>query len=377
MSAFANASLPKSALGRYRVMAPAGSVRISPLILGAMSLGDKWANIMGTVTKKEAFEILDYFVDQGGNAIDTANGYQDEQSEEWIGEWMELRKNREELIIMTKFTSPFGKAKNKVNFTGNSIKSMRVSLDASLRKLRTPYVDVLYVHWLDYATDVPELAQALNALVLAGKVLYLAISDTPAWYVTKFNQYARDHGMRQFSLYQGRWSAAERDFEREIIPMCRAEGMGIAPWGALGGGSFKTAEQRAAMEKAGEKGRNFGRPTPKHDQITPVLEKISKRLDTTITSVALAYVMRKAPYVFPIVGCRRIQHLKDNIAALELVLSDEDMEEIDGAVPFEAGFPHNFLGGSSTSTVPHLKRVAYYDFVEEPKAIIYKPLKEY
>lgn len=138
--------------------------------------------------------------------------------------------------------------------------------------------------------------QSLNQLVLAGKVLYLGASDLPAWVVSKSNEYARAHGLRQFSVYQGRWSAAERDFEREIIPMCQAEGMGFAPWGALGGGKFKTDEQRKAAE--GRSTQFTG--TPENSvKVSKVLESIAKKKDTLLTSVALAYVMHKAPYTFP------------------------------------------------------------------------------
>jgi len=289
---------------------------------------------------------------------------------------MTARKNREDMVIATKFTSTYGKSDIKVNYTGNSTKSLRVSLEASLRKLQTSYVDILYVHWWDYTTSIPELCQSLNQVVLEGKALYLAVSDTPAWVVSKFNQYARDHGMRQFSLYQGRWSAAERDFERDIIPMCLDEGMGIAPWGALGGGAFKTQEHRQAMEKEGDKGRSMGPPSPERAAaiaaVVPVLDKIAKEIGYSITSVALAYVMKKAPYVFPIVGGRKISHLKDNIKALEIVLTDAQIQAIDGAVPFDMGFPHTFLGGTSPETIKLLQRAANYAFVDGPKAITYK-----
>ena len=104
---------------------------------------------------------------------------------------------------------------------------MLVSVNASLKKLQTDYIDLLYVHWWDFSSSIPELMQSLNNLVVQGKVLYLGISDTPAWVVSKANQYARDHGFRQFCVYQGQWSAALRDFEREIIPMCRDEGVSL------------------------------------------------------------------------------------------------------------------------------------------------------
>jgi aryl-alcohol dehydrogenase-like predicted oxidoreductase len=182
--------------------------------------------------------------------------------------------------------------------------------------------------------------QSLNAMVNQGKVLYLGISDTPAWIVSKANEYARQNGMRQFSVYQGRWSAEHRDFERDIIPMCREEGMGLAPWGALGGGKFKTDEQRKSQE-----GRKMGETSEASIKISKVLEKLANKHETQLTSVALAYVMQKTPYVFPIVGGRNIEHLKGNIEGLSLDLSPEEIKEIEEVNTFDIGFPQNFLGG--------------------------------
>lgn len=203
---------------------------------------------MGKCDKKTSFGILDFFYENGGNFLDTANSYQNEESETWIGEWMAERNNRDEMIVATKFTTGY-KVGNKginANYQGNHAKSLKVSLEASLKKLQTSYIDVLYLHWWDFTTSIPELMQSLHHLVAAGKIIYLGISDSPAWIVSKANQYARDHALTQFSVYQGKWSAADRDFERDILPMCEAEGMAMAPWGALGGGFFKTDEE---MEK--------------------------------------------------------------------------------------------------------------------------------
>lgn len=302
--------------------------------------------MLGAMTKESVFQLLDFFHFQGGNFIDTANNYQNEQSESWIGEWLQSHPGiRDQMVIATKYTTCYTGYQGHdgiihSSFTGNGSKSLHISLAASLRKLQTDYIDILYVHWWDFTTSIPELMQSLNTVVQQGKVLYLGISDTPAWIVSKANQYARDHGLRQFVVYQGRWSAANRDFERDVIAMCAAEGMGISPWGALGGGEFKTKKQR---EEAKGEGRNMGGPNQNQIKLTDTLEKIADRKSTAITSVALAYVMHKAPYVFPIVGGRKIEHLKGNIDALSLELSDEDMAEIDGAVPFDVGFPLNFL----------------------------------
>ncbi|KAL9623418.1 MAG: hypothetical protein Q9160_002311 [Pyrenula sp. 1 TL-2023] len=289
--------------------------------------------------------MLDFFKDNGGNFIDTANNYQNEESETWIGEWMAERKNRDEMVIATKFTTGWRTYKQdgtiQSNWGGNNKKSLRLSLDHSLKKLQTDYVDVLYLHWWDYTVSIPELMHSLDEVVKSGKVLYLGVSDTPAWIVSKANQYARDHGLSPFIVYQGLWSAAKKDFEREIIPMCRAEGMGLAPWGALGGGEFKTDEQR----KEGG-GRNRGPASEQTIKISNVLDGIAKKKGSVITGIALAYVMHKTPYVFPICGGRKAEHLKGNIEALGITLTPEEIAEIDEAVPFEKGFPHDFAAPS-------------------------------
>ena len=160
---------------------------------------------------------------------------------------MQQRKVRDEMVIATKFTTGYrtigAHEKIRANFQGNHSKSLRVSVDASLKKLQTDYIDLLYVHWWDFTTSVPELMNSLHNMVVNGKVLYIGISDTPAWLVVKCNDYARFHGLTQFSVYQGHWSAAFRDFEREILPMVESEGMGLAPWGAIGRGWFKSREE--------------------------------------------------------------------------------------------------------------------------------------
>ncbi|KAJ5536043.1 hypothetical protein N7513_009229 [Penicillium frequentans] len=336
---------PKSRLGRYRVLAPTAAVKVSPLCLGAMNFGDKWEARLGKCDKETSFKILDTFYENGGNFIDTASNYQNGENEMWIGEWMEKRGVRDEIVLATKYTSPWRRHNEnelQANYVGNNAKSLKVSVEASLKKLKTDYIDLLYVHWWDFSTSIEEVMNSLNQLVTSGKVLYLGISDTPAWIVSKANQYARDHALRPFSVYQGQWNAARRDFEREIIPMCAAEGMGICPWGAIGGGAFKTAAHREELEKDG----NPGRQVEVRDidiKVSEVLEKVAARHNTIITGVALSYLLHKFPYVSPIVGGRKVEHLEGNIDALRLQLSKEEIDEIEGAYEFDFGFPMNFL----------------------------------
>ncbi|KAI1192251.1 aldo/keto reductase [Nemania serpens] len=377
MAHLPTAPAPKSPLARYRILSPTASVRVSPLCLGAMNFGNAWKKHMGACDQNTVNQILDFFHAQGGNFIDTANNYQDEESEMWIGEWMKSRGVRDQMVIATKYTTNYQSRTSGVynddiliNFQGNGTKSLHVSVNRSLQKLQTDYIDLLYVHWWDFSTSIPEVMQSLNQLVLAGKVLYLGVSDTPAWVVSKANEYARNHGLRQFSVYQGRWSAASRDFEREIIPMAKDEGMALAPWGALGSGKFKSEEQWK---------KNEGRSQPPSEtevKISKALEAIAKRKNTIITSVAQAYVMHKTPYVFPIIGGRTVDHLKANIEALNLSLSEDDIGEIESAAPFDLGFPSGLFYTGKPPVHPAnvwmLKMGGTTDFVPEPAPIVPK-----
>jgi len=348
-----------------------------------MNFGDGWSGRLGECNKETSFQILDTFYENGGNFIDTANNYQNEESEEWVGEWMEKRGVRDEIVLATKYTSPYRlHKKNEIqaNYVGNNAKSLKVSVEASLRKLKTDYIDLLYVHWWDFSTSIEEVMTSLNFLVTSGKVLYLGISDTPAWVVSRANQYARDHGLRPFSVYQGQWNAARRDFERDIIPMCASEGMGLCPWGSIGGGAFKTAAQREEIAKSGNPGRAVD-ASETDLAVSKVLETVAARHNTIITSVALAYVMRKTPHVVPIVGGRKVEHLQGNIDALALELSDEDVEEIESAYPFDIGFPMTFLfRGEKKQAHPKnslfLNAAARFDYVDLPVPIRPKPVEE-
>lgn len=183
---FPAAPPPKSLLGYHRLFSPSAAMRVSPLCLGGMSFGTAWSSTLGSCDKTTTFELLDFFKSQGGNFIDTASNYQNEESETWIGDWMRERGNRDEMVIATKFATAYQAYKGhegmiQSNFGGNSAKGIRHSVEASLRKLGTGYVDLLWLHWWDYTTGIPEVMQTLNDLVVQGKVIYLGVSDTPAW----------------------------------------------------------------------------------------------------------------------------------------------------------------------------------------------------
>lgn len=370
---------PTTELGRYRVLSPTAGIRVSPLQLGAMSIGDAWSDVMGSMSKKESFKLLDAFYEAGGNFIDTANNYQDEQSETWIGEWMAERKNRDQLVIATKFTTDFrsyklGKGKAP-NHCGNHRRSLHMSVRDSLKKLQTDWIDILYLHWWDQTTSIEEVMESLHILVEQGKVLYLGISDTPAWVVSAANLYARSHGKTPFSIYQGRWNVMIRDFEREIIPMTRHFGMALAAWDVMGGGKFKTKEEIEQRKAQGQGLRSIigGDQTEEEAAMSAALSKVAKEHGIkSLTAVALAYVMAKAPNVFPLVGGRKVEHLKDNIEALKIRLTAEQIEYLESQKPFDVGFPGNFIGPDPrvTGKASFLMAAnAPYSFVHAPKSI--------
>ncbi|KAI0356959.1 Aldo/keto reductase [Trametes cingulata] len=357
---------PPTPLGRYRKLAPIAGVHVSPICLGAMSIGDKWEKFgMGAMNKESSFKLLDAFYAAGGNFIDTANGYQDESSEEFLGEWMELRGIRDQMIIATKYTTNYKRGATdipqKANYTGNNLKSLHLSVEDSLKKLRTNYVDILYVHWWDFDTTMEEVMNGLHNLVVSGKVLYLGISDTPAWIVSKANLYARLMGKTPFVIYQGAWSILQRDFEREIIPMAREEGLALAPWNVLAAGRIRTDEEEERRRQTGEKGKSLNsrilKPvtdfpvipdwerTEDEKKVCRALEEVAKQVGAkSIQAVAIAYVMQKTPYVFPIIGGRKVEQLEANIEALNVALSEEQIKYLESILPFDAGFPHTMIG---------------------------------
>ncbi|KAI9045187.1 putative NAD(P)-linked oxidoreductase [Aspergillus affinis] len=285
-----------------------------------MMFGSSHQERYGEITKETAFSIMDTYYDNGGNFIDTANVYQNGESEQWLGEWMSARQIRDQLVLATKYSNAYsGKPGDiQANYLGNGTKSMRQSLEKSLQNLQTTYVDLFYVHFWDYTTSIPELMHALNDLVSSGK-------------------YARDHGLRQFVVYQGMWNASMRDFERDIIPMVHDEGMGLCPYGVFNQGRFQTTEGFKQREK-NHGGRNFIPLSERDKQVSAQLERLSEKTGYSLFNIALAYVLQKTPYVFPIVGARKIEHLTHNIPAVEISLSEKTLLRSNAPTPLITDF---------------------------------------
>ncbi|KAF8895209.1 NADP-dependent oxidoreductase domain-containing protein [Infundibulicybe gibba] len=284
--------------------------------------------------KEASFKLLDAYYDNGGNSSTP----RDESSEKFIGEWAEQRGIRDQLFIATKYTTNF--KKRDANIT------QRHSTAGTAPSRCT-------------STSVEEVMDNLHNLVVQGKVLYLGISDTPAWIVAKANQYARDHGKTPFVVYQGAWNVMERSFERDIIPMARAEGTAdIFDHCYTFPNDVNVKEWRWPLEpptRDGENGRTaFGPDWERNEderRMSAALEKVANEVGaSTITAVAIAYVMQKVPYVFPIIGGRKVEHLLSNVEALEIALTDEHIAYLESIVSFDPGFPTALFGDGSKYT---------------------------
>src|SRR5437660_8564682 len=211
-------------LDSYRLLGRSG-LRVSPLALGTMTFG--WG-----ADRDEAKAIFDAYVERGGNFIDTANGYSDGTAEQLVGEFAHAR--REELVIATKYSMPM--RPGDPNSGGNSRKSMIRSVEASLSRLRTDYVDLLYLHMWYGDTPVEEVLRAMDDLVRSGKVLYVGMSDIPAWQVSRMQAIADLRGWAPLVALQIPYNLVERTVERELIPMAQTMGLGVVPWSPLAGG---------------------------------------------------------------------------------------------------------------------------------------------
>ncbi|KAJ7250410.1 NADP-dependent oxidoreductase domain-containing protein [Mycena rebaudengoi] len=360
---------PPTKLGHYRILSPLAGIHVSPLQLGAMRIGDKWADFgLGAMDQESSFKLLGAYIDNSGNFIDTANNYQDESSESFIGEWAEKRGIRDQLVIATKasgsYTSNFKRGNNAV--------------EASLKKPRTTYINILAdtVDWWDWATSVEEVMNGLHNLVVQGKVLYLGASDTPAWVVAQANQYARDHGKSPFVIFQGAWNVMEGSFEREVIPMVRAHGLALAPWNVLAGGKLRSDAEEERRRESGEKGRAVLNPNWERSEddkkMSHALEKVAGEVGArSITAVAIADLMHKAPNVFPVVDGRKIEHLLANVEALEIALSAEQIAFLESIMPFDPGFPNLMIFGDALC--PLLATAAI--FAKEPRLEPIRPSK--
>ena len=315
---------------RYKLLGKSG-LRVSEVALGTMTFGETWG---WGASKDECRRIFDAYVEAGGNFVDTACNYTDGESEEILGEL--VQSERERLVVATKYT--LTSRRDDPNAGGNHRKNMVRTLEESLRRLRTDYVDLLWLHMWDGMTPVEEVVRALDDLVSSGKVLYVGISDTPSWVVSQAVALADLRGWTRFVAVQAPYSLADRDVERELLPMAQSLELAFTPWGMLEGGALTgkyLAESDAPRRYrgAGERVNGIAR------EVVAVAEEIG----ATPSQVAIAWVRAQPWLTVPIVGVRSEAQLRENLGALDVELADEHVERLSEATGFDVGFPRSFL----------------------------------
>ncbi|GAA3207757.1 aldo/keto reductase [Nonomuraea helvata] len=331
-------------LDTYRLLGRSG-LRVSPLALGTMTFGTDWG--WGS-DKDESRRIFDAYVDRGGNFIDTANQYTEGTSETLVGEFASGR--REQLVLATKYT--LARRPGDPNSGGNHRKSMVQSVESSLRRLNTNYIDLLYLHAWDFTTPVEEILRGLDDLVRSGKVLYAGISDTPAWQVSRMQAIADLRGWAPLIALQIEYSLVERTVERDLIPMAREMGLGVVPWSPLASGvltgkySRADLDQEVSADPSGTR-KNVaaanGSLTERALDIADVVKQVASDLGVTPSQVALAWTTLNPGVTAPIVGARTLRQLEDNLAALEVRFSESHLATLEEASRVDLGFPHEFL----------------------------------
>jgi aryl-alcohol dehydrogenase-like predicted oxidoreductase len=332
-------------LDSYRLLGRSG-LRVSPIALGTMTFGPDWG---WGADVDEARRIFDAYVDRGGNFIDSANQYTNGTAERFVGDFAKARRDR--LVIATKYT--LTTRPGDPNSGGNHRKSMVRSVEGSLERLKTDYIDLLYLHAWDNTTPVDEILRAMDDLVRAGKVLYVGISDAPAWQVSRMQTIADLRGWSPLIALQIEYSLIERTVERDLIPMARELGLGVIPWSPLGSGVLTGKYSRSDLEigngsaSAAVTRKNVAAAnaalTERGLAIADVVKEVASEAGKLPSQVALAWTLLSPAVTAPIVGARTLKQLEDNLGALGVCFTDAQRARLDAATAIELGFPHDFL----------------------------------
>jgi aryl-alcohol dehydrogenase-like predicted oxidoreductase len=302
------------------------------------SFGEDWG--WGT-PKDEARKVYDAFREAGGNFIDTANIYTNGTSETLLGEF--LHGHRQSVVLATKYSNSF--PGTDPNAAGNHRKNMVQAVEASLKRLKTDYIDLYWLHIWDQITPVEEVMRAFDDLVRQGKVLYIGVSDAPAWWIAQANTLAQLRGWSSFVGLQIEHSLIERTVERELIPMAKALNIGVTAWSPLAGGVLTGKYHGHGSSEAGrmntDMAKDFKPEQQRADRVVAAVKQVADETGRSLAQVALAWLQHRPVPVIPIIGARKLTQLQDNLASLEVALSPDQVKTLDEASQIEPGFPYS------------------------------------
>ncbi len=322
---------------RYRLLGRSG-LRVSEICLGTMSFGQQWG--FGA-DKETSLKVLDAYAEHGGNFLDTANVYHGGETEEIVGAWLQGR--RDQTVLATKYTISMDH--NDPNASGNHRKNLQLAVEASLKRLNTDYIDLLWVHAWDQHTPFEETMRALDDIVRSGKALYVGVSDTPAWVVSASNVLAELRGWSSFVGLQIEYSLIERTVERELLPMAEQFELSVLAWAPLGAGvltgKYTRPGDHESLRRTGNEER--GRTSGKAIEIAKTVDAIADELGVTSAQVATAWVSAQGYRLIPIVGARKVEQIVDTIKSVEVKLSEEQLGRLGEVSKIDPGFPNSFL----------------------------------
>jgi aryl-alcohol dehydrogenase-like predicted oxidoreductase len=323
-------------------------LRVSELCLGTMTFGEDWG---WGASKDESRKVYDAFLEAGGNFIDTANVYTAGTSERMLGEFM--ADHRDRIVLATKYTN--AAPGNDANAAGNHRKSMMRAVEGCLKRLKTDYIDLYWLHIWDQITPIEEVMRAFDDLVRQGRILYAGVSDMPAWVVARGNTLAELRGWTSFVGLQIEYSLIERTPERELLPMAAELGLGVTAWSPLAGGLL-TGKQ---LEPGGAKGsrqsnpamQQFMKSDERKENVVREVMAVSRENGHSPAQIALAWLRQRPEPVIPIIGARKLAQVKDNLASVGTKLSPEHVERLNAVSRIELGFPHDFFSNDMVRTL--------------------------
>jgi aryl-alcohol dehydrogenase-like predicted oxidoreductase len=325
----------------YQLLGRSG-LRVSDLSLGTMTFGDDWG--WGS-PKDEAKKIYDVYREAGGNFVDTANIYTNGTSERFVGEF--IGGHRSEVVLATKYSNSFpGK---DANAGGNQRKNMVQAVEASLKRLGTDYIDLYWLHIWDQFTPVDEVMRAFDDLVRSGKVLYVGISDAPAWVVAKSNTMAELRGWTRYVGLQIEYSLLERTVERELIPVAKDQSMTVLAWSPLKNGMLTgkylpggQAGMASDARMNSEMMKSFATADDASLRTVREVVALAKEMDVSPAQLSLAWLLHRPVPVVPIIGARKLSQLEDNLGSMAIALSAQQLKRLNDASAVSMGFPSDF-----------------------------------
>jgi aryl-alcohol dehydrogenase-like predicted oxidoreductase len=344
---------------RYKLLGRSG-LRVTEMAMGTMTFGTDWG---WGADREESRRIFDAYVRAGGNFIDTANRYTDGTSERYVGEF--IAGDRDRFVLATKYT--ITNRDGDPNAAGNHRKNLRGSLRASMERLATDYIDLLWVHMYDRLTPIEETMRALDDVVRDGKVLYVGISDAPAWTVSRANTIADYRGWTRFNALQLKYSLVERTPERDLLPMARAMDLAVTPWAIVGAGVLTGKYTREGGTDGTE--RLLTEPdrarvalTERALSIARTVDEVAKEAGVSPSQTAIAWMRSRPGVIVPILGARSLDQVEDNLGALDVKLTEDQLERLDQVSAIEPGFPHDFL---ASGFVRNLMYSGKWDQIDE------------